>query len=269
MQLFHYTDVCAVKSILENKKLWLTDLRFMNDSEEMNHGIKYVLEMLDLDGVQKRLNSAYADSATEFVREALSDHVDHHMNFNPIFVCSFSQANDLLSQWRAYGNYAVEFSSDSLGHELSECIYEPADKSRHAYDATLIALRAIGRAQNNGNGRINPEVVQEYSELIKAAAMLKHESFAEEQEVRAIVEKIDCDYPLLFRARGSSLIPYVEIPVSLSSVRSIHVGPMRDQELAYRSMCMYVDEVMRLNNYKNISVDGIKVTKSRTPFRTV
>ena len=44
MSLFHYTDASAVLSIIGNKKLWLTDIRFMNDSDEALDGARYVAE---------------------------------------------------------------------------------------------------------------------------------------------------------------------------------------------------------------------------------
>lgn len=47
MNLYHYTDVNAVKSILERKKLWLTDVRFLNDAEEMSEGFKIIIRYLE------------------------------------------------------------------------------------------------------------------------------------------------------------------------------------------------------------------------------
>ena len=43
MSLFHYTNVHAVQSILSNKKIWLTDIRYLNDSQELHDGFS-VLE---------------------------------------------------------------------------------------------------------------------------------------------------------------------------------------------------------------------------------
>lgn len=34
MKLYHYTDSHAVKSMLENGKLWLSDIRYLNDHRE-------------------------------------------------------------------------------------------------------------------------------------------------------------------------------------------------------------------------------------------
>jgi len=36
--LFHYTDLNGLQGILSNADLWLTDSRYLNDSEEMRHG---------------------------------------------------------------------------------------------------------------------------------------------------------------------------------------------------------------------------------------
>lgn len=269
MRLFHYTDISAVKSILENRKLWLTDLRFMNDTEEMSHGVNYIQESIKSDWVQERLLGDKISEALEFVSSALGDHVDGYMDFNPMFVCSFSQAGDLLSQWRAYGSYSIEFDGQEVKEWLSECTYDPGVKSAIVEEATIEAVNEIsGHLLSSADG-FSPAAHHEYLSLIKLAATFKHESFEEEKEVRMILEKMDCDYPFRFRPRGGILIPYIEVPVSLKSIVSIKVGPMRDQELAYKSMCMFVDEIMRLNEYKDIRGDGIRVEKSAAPFRSV
>jgi hypothetical protein len=267
MSLFHYTDVNAVKAILEHGKMWLTDMRFLNDSEEMNHGVKLILDLINSRGVQERINNEYAVAATDFVTKGLSEHVNMLMNFNPVFVCSFSRAPDLLSQWRAYGNYAIEFCADSMNHDLFECLYEPGEKGRRAYDSTLTALRGLGRSMRSNEGVPCEKGLEAYSDLIRSAATLKHESFSEEQEVRMLVEKIECHYPLLFRSRLGVLIPYIEVPIPFESIKAVHLGPMRDQDLAYSSMCMFIDEVIRLKGVAGFNSGRIDVTKSLTPFR--
>lgn len=269
MRIFHYTDLSAVKSILENEKLWLTDLRFMNDSEEMSHGINYIRQLLKGNWIKTRLRGSKSVEAINYVQSALDIHVEDYMDFNPMFVCSFSRSDDLLSQWRAYGSYSIEFSQNDLGEEIFECTYDPGVKSAIVDIAALDVLRSISRILKKSKDIFNSAAHLEYLSLLKLTSTLKHESFEEEKEVRMIVEKMDCDYPFLFRAKKDVLIPYIEVPISLKNIVSIKVGPMRDQELAYRSMCMFVDEVQRLKNFTDIPSDGIKVTKSEAPFRAV
>ncbi|WP_432755501.1 DUF2971 domain-containing protein [Pseudomonas sp. WMBT8] len=268
MSLFHYTDVNAVKAIIEHGEMWLTDMRFLNDSEEMTHGVELIMSLINGRGVQERISKEYAVAATDFITKGLSSHVGTLMNLNPIFVCSFSRAPDLLSQWRAYGNYALEFCEDSISHDLYECLYGPQEKGRRAYDATLTAVRGLGRSMRSNSGVPCLKGLRAYSDLAIAAATLKHESFSEEQEIRMLVEKIDCSFPLQFRSRSGVLIPYIKVPFPFHSIKAVHVGPMRDQDLACSSMSMFVDEIIRVKQADGSQCSGINVIRSTTPFRS-
>lgn len=268
MSLFHYTDVNAVKSILENGEMWLTDMRFLNDSEEMTHGVELIMGLINERGVQDRISKEYAVPATDFITKGLSEHVSTLMNFNPIFVCSFSRAPDLLSQWRAYGNYSLEFCEELISQDLFECLYEPLEKGRKAYEATLKAVRELGRSMRDNSGVPCRKGLQAYSDLAMTAATLKHDSFSEEQEIRMLIEKVECSYPLEFRAKSGVLIPYIKVPIPFESIKAVHIGPMRDQDLACSSMSMFIDEVVRLKQSGGSQCNRIDVVSSATPFRS-
>ncbi|MEG0969258.1 MAG: hypothetical protein RSG92_28260, partial [Pseudomonas sp.] len=105
--LYHYTDVNAVRSILEKRQLWLSDIRFLNDSQEMNDGSRFVLDALDDLLPVPGMDKDCFDNAKERLREAFDDHISFDIDDEPTFVCSFSEAGNQLSQWRAYGKYAV------------------------------------------------------------------------------------------------------------------------------------------------------------------
>lgn len=38
MAIFHYTDLFGLKGILDSNSLWATNIYFLNDKEESNHG---------------------------------------------------------------------------------------------------------------------------------------------------------------------------------------------------------------------------------------
>ena len=40
--LFHYTDIAAVASIIKNNKLWLTNIGFLNDSQEYHLSLIHI-----------------------------------------------------------------------------------------------------------------------------------------------------------------------------------------------------------------------------------
>lgn len=44
--LWHYTDAFGLQGILQGQRLWATNIRFLNDSQEVWHGLKLALGAL-------------------------------------------------------------------------------------------------------------------------------------------------------------------------------------------------------------------------------
>lgn len=272
MKLFHYTDVNAVKSILENKKLWLTDVRFLNDSTEMEEGFEFLLGYLDYQAARFS-DSEQLQVATSYVKQVVYQRESYGLDRRPVFISSFSLAEDLLSQWRAYGGYAIEFDSESMKDKLSKCIYSHDEKMYSAPMPALKCLLAIGKSIQDNAGNLDHEGQEALAEFIGLAATLKHRSFSEEQEYRVIMgHDVDPDiedgYKVKYRARGELLIPYLELEFDLDCIRSVVVGPMRDQELAFASMKAFVKKVCNdeFNSHQTY-LGEIEVTTSSIPFR--
>ena len=93
-QLFHYTDLSGFQSIVTNHDLWLSHLRYSNDEEEMVHGQRLVMEVID--DKRKAARSSKRIAFLDRVRHELSQQVD-------VYICCFCLQDDLLSQWRGYG----------------------------------------------------------------------------------------------------------------------------------------------------------------------
>lgn len=270
MRLFHYTDVNAIKSMMEKQVLWLTDLRFMNDSAEMNHGLEYVAKSLSNPAVGARVNPQYVESALKFVQGNLEFEFGEEDWLSPIFSCSFSKARDLLSQWRAYGSYAIEFEVDEDFPSLSECVYEESQKKITAFETCIHALKNVGRSHLMHGGGLDEEGFSAYSDLVKTAARFKHHSFVEEQEYRMIRGTHITDIPeVLYRSKGDMLIPYIEVAFPFQSITAIHVGPMPNQNLAFISMQNYASKIEYEWNRANPEQDhDIAVIRSDIPYRS-
>ncbi|RIJ09911.1 DUF2971 domain-containing protein [Pseudomonas sp. 91RF] len=269
MKLFHYTDVAAVQSILTNKKLWLTDLRFLNDSEEMKHGLEYVLSALKKPSVANRINPEYVEAATSFIDDNLNFDFCDFSASPQIFVCSLSQSDDLLSQWRAYGSYAIEFDGDLLTQNKSGCSYRSKEKEAIAFSSVIETLRAVGRSHQANPHRMGDDGVAAYIDLIKLAATFKHQSFEEEQEVR-LIRGVDFndDVDVKFRPRGNILIPYIEVEIPFESITGVHIGPMPNQEVAYWSMSTFVNQLDFNWHHDNAGNHTIDIQRSKTPYRS-
>lgn len=95
-RLYHYTDLAALKGIVENHDLWLTHLRFSNDDRELTHGYDLAREVIARERRRRksRLPAEYLRQVAERVEQIPT---------GGVFVCCFCAEDNLLSQWRSYG----------------------------------------------------------------------------------------------------------------------------------------------------------------------
>lgn len=273
MNLYHYTDVNAVKSILENKKLWLTDVRFLNDAEEMSEGFNIIIKYLNYQVSKSPNRHELFNSAVEYIKGSIMSREGYGLGRRPVFVSSFSQSGDLLSQWRAYGSYAIEFDAEEFAFPTIECLYDEDDKYSEATSVSLECALIMAQSMLENDGQLDERGYEAFSNIIGLAARLKHDSFSEELEYR-IVQGHDIDpdiedgLDVEFRARGNLLVPYVEIQIPVESIKSIMVGPMRDQDLAYASMKAFVEKINHDSfNQEIFSLHDVRVVKSSIPYR--
>jgi len=115
--LWHYTSINGLQGILENGNIRATDIRFMNDREEVVHARKIAQKLIDeypdkdADGFDARkafgliVDDIFNPTAGLFSPEFLSCHV-----------ASFSNKKDNLSQWRGY---SYETVGASLGFNIT------------------------------------------------------------------------------------------------------------------------------------------------------
>src|SRR5215218_3597375 len=94
--LFHYTTLVGGYGILRSDALWMTKIRYLNDTSELEIGIatfKLLLEEL-----LRGPGSADEHRLIEAVLAGLGS-----VAASNICVTSFCEHGDLLSQWRWYG----------------------------------------------------------------------------------------------------------------------------------------------------------------------
>lgn len=268
--LFHYTDVGAVKAILENCELWLTDLRFLNDAQELNDGVVFVTEALRKGRENFNGRDDCVDNSITLLTSSFDDHISIWIDDEPTFVCSFSEAGNQLSQWRAYGSYAIEFDREALssGLELFDCIYDRTTKTEIAEDMVSHAIDGLAADFRLYDGSAGPDSLDFLSGLIRTASIFKDESFYEEREVRCVVDLSIPHKNLRFRQRGNLLIPYTFARFAFECVKAIHIGPMRDQDLAYISMTALVSSLRENFVANGGSIEHeIAIVKSGIPYR--
>ena len=281
--LYHYTDINAVRGLLEHKKLWLTGHEFLNDKHEFIDGY----HMLQQD-IEQHLVNINANST----QRAQVGVILQYLNDTLALSCSFSKSPDMLSQWRSYcpqeGGYCIEFDDDILRSSVinpgiqpvrtfEECIYDQSEKARQSQLHAEYCINGLFQNHSSNADRI----YQTYLSFLHFCLRCKNEHFLEEQEVRLctysnsnrhntnIVQvgsggttqttPIFVNDPLSFRTSKNLLIPYLELPFDIRAIKSITIGPNKNMDTALQGLELYLRE-QRL-------AGQIIVNKSKIPYR--
>jgi hypothetical protein len=270
MSLFHYTDVAAVMSILEKQEIWLTDVRFLNDSQEFYDGVDFVQSAIgNIAGV--KATDGFMGVACNYISTITSSSFKHELEISQKFVCSFSQRGDLLSQWRSYGSYAIEFDKEKFSDSLSlvDCVYCEEQKKQKSLSKLGDSLLYLAGAFRKDGGLGGPEVSEVQMDLVSLCLSFKNKHFSEEAEVRSVVSDDVSSQDIKYRARGGLLVPYVAYDFPIESVKAIHIGPMENQSLAKKSICMLVEQLGVKFLLEGKDKPEINVVCSEIPYRTL
>lgn len=210
--VWHYTDGAGLLSIVRNHVLWATASGYLNDRDEVALGYRRL---------EAELHSR-AGSGDEFARRVL-DHARSSGRSqggpspSSFFILSAAQHWDLLAMWRCYGgvgeSYAVgidpemplrvlcapgapALDGDATTHlvrqrEWTAVQYGAAGQhalARAVFDGMEEELAAL-RDRVERDGQLTREAIFEtlgetIDEIEQALALIKHEGFHDEREVR-------------------------------------------------------------------------------------
>ena len=218
---YHYTSINSFNEIVNSKKIWLSDCRFLNDKKEISIAIeKFVSNFND---EEKKILSYVLDLC----------------NFDKYFcIFSMSKSPRVLSQWRGYGDdgkgicigfrknfLELFFSSEKTAYDtfLIHCIYENFDdhiqkiiEDNKKNIDSIVKLYRNSRAINEFSEKIRGKY-ELFSNIYRELLRIKNPSFKEEQEVRIV--RI-APLPLIkTRVCNGLIIPYTEIDLSDDKTR--------------------------------------------------
>ena len=275
-ELYHYTSHEGLFGIVNDKEIWATDTDYLNDSKEL-----YLAFDIARDKLNIHKKSVNQEEQKLFNNMLLM--MDCFEKQNSIFVCSFSEINDSLSQWRAYcrgGGYTIGFYSKDLKEkaELQEfflvrCEYDREKQEEIIddiiiYHHNLFQQERVKGVSSNINSLLSNVINKFISTLIRFSPILKHKSFSEEKEWRLISGNRRNDYisnntsQMECRVGRSMLIPYVRFNLEKTWAKQqflkVTIGPMLFPEKAVKA----VDKLLILSGYKHPGV-----MKSSTPYR--
>ncbi len=252
--LYHYTSLTGLLGIIKSQSFWASDIRYFNDAAEMKH----TADLLRNE-ISRRLEKGEGNSKLLIqFREWISHRItDGHM----VFVSSLTGNGNLLSQWRGYTPLGKGVSvglnpeiisrcANKQDFLIGKCIYKITSQNKIINQIIEeIEKLAVSMGENTDPSKHHPtqsfhdvfEAVE--AELLRIAAILKHPSFEEEEEWRA-VSPVLTNYvksPIDYREGISMLIPYIEfrlVPDGEASMNIEHVylGPTPNNNLSMSSM---------------------------------
>lgn len=253
-QLFHYTSMKGLYGIISTGEIWATQIGYLNDRSEFNHAVdiaKLYLEWkLEERNLPKDLLNLFLKSLT-------------NMENVGIYVCSFTENGDLLSQWRAYSGssagYSIGFDSESLSNSpnynlfyLFKCIYDEVEQRNiieklfeYHFNKFIVS-----------KGEFLIDIV--FHDFLIVAALLKDQRFSEEKEWRLISSKQFTTDRLNFRMSDSTLIPYYSIPINEIKIEKIICGANPNEALSQHALSSFLFSKGR---------GGTKVEMSKVPLR--
>lgn len=271
--LYHYASLESFEKIVRSKKLWASELHYLNDASE----IRYFGQIV-IDEARRRIegNASNADALSQLIAWATN-----RLNHGPlVFATSFSEKGNLLSQWRGYCPNGIGVS---LGFDPSEliaatgnsdfalrkCSYDPKEQIAVAgnfIDKVLIACKnSVDPTKAHPSQKYHPTFHSLEDEFLNCAAAIKHPSFSEESEWR-LVSKAHHNYvepDIHYRAGRDTLVPYMEMdlpkmPDFSLSLKHVWVGPNPNPNLTMNSVSMFLSK---------LGVKPVRVDYCQIPFR--
>lgn len=128
--IFHYTSIGGLEGILTNKKLRFTNIKYMNDKDEIVAG---------LDSLAKA-----CDASDEERESLLSTYINHGTQ---TFVCCFSLEEDSLPMWNYY---TKEINNQGFNIEFDDKkLVESILKSNPCLDGCDLAFGIVDYSKDN------------------------------------------------------------------------------------------------------------------------
>lgn len=271
--LYHYTTKETLCCMLNNYRnnmstgnliFWASSIFSMNDPKEMRFG-KEVLEIL-LPFFENLFNLSSENRLD--INSLDTEKILNDITHIP-FVLSFSKCEDDLSMWTMYGDegrgIAMIFDKDIVPYpmtgicnpELIEVNYQKGVKDypklRQIYNSGIQEWTKCCEDE-----KIKESKERTLSKLfVELCPYIKSETYHKEKEYRFCF----CDVPrdkIMFRTRNKQILPYIEVPIPISHLRGIILGPCSDFKMTTQTLRVLL---------KCCALERVKVFESTIPYR--
>ena len=253
--IYHYTDVASALAIIESGHFWFTERAHLNDTLELQYGLRIGHEMFD----------AAVKAAGDVVPREAPEHLIGEVGFGMLefgyWIASFSYEGDDLAQWRSYADegrgVCLGFSVQELDmRQFASHIqtafnfmrfpvrYDEAELRKRIQPYIDRGVELLCRvnlpsmpsySQHQGRALLyERDLLQSMMSGIYLHAMMhKHKAYQHEREYRLILNayrpKVEPWTQHKVRARNSEIVGYLDLPIPnwkfSRTLARINVGP--------------------------------------------
>jgi len=272
--LYHYTNIGAFKNIVSSKEIWLSDCMYLNDSQELEHGLTKVKALIEKKLEQSTRLTKNKTRIETSLKKLYSEINSVNTDFPSFYVFCLCEKRDLLSQWRGYSKdscpIGLKFEIKQLGifknlsnTFLFKVVYDEKKQNE------LIEEIIKQFIQNVLEKLIAMETMLSHTKiaLFLLAAYFKHKGFEEEEEWRFMYLRLpnsDRKRNKYFLIKNMFMLPYTiftfdELFPDSNGVpmKEIVIGPQRNL-LSLKS----------IKEYARSERLFLPITESKIPFRT-
>ena len=154
-KLYHYTSQDGLLGIVNKRAIWMTDIRYLNDSQEFSYAVSLFESLISERQVKfpynpyrniramggKSEDLEKVDDSKAYALHEIHELLSDSLQFlgRHYYIFSLSSKPDLLSQWRGYcpngSGFSIGFDcreikkiAKKIGMFFAPCIYKEADQ---------------------------------------------------------------------------------------------------------------------------------------------
>jgi hypothetical protein len=246
--VYHYASAAAALGVVKNREVWGSKIQFLNDDQEFREYLNFLVRCAEDNIVLDDVSKGFCDE--------LIDRIDR-IRHASIYVASFSEEGDKLSQWRGYcpdGGYAIGFRRTDLERHfhLNGMSFRKAIYGLPGKEDVIIRLRDLFESYRRAgltSGRTQEldEFFGDYIlEVSESAPNFKHVGFQEENEWRVysgLVAWDDANVDVVpvrgaLRPIYKFKLPTTDVSDALidMALDTVRVGPGKDLDLRLDAM---------------------------------
>jgi hypothetical protein len=297
--LHHYTTADGLKGIIEKDELWATSAYSLNDSSEITYGYGLLKEVLD-NWLAKNLRpeDSMALGVARGLRQLFGEDLLNRNLIRPIYLACFCEDDNLLSQWRTYGQSGgyslgfrvppnIVFAGQGFKPEpntyTSKWARVEYDRNEQAKKCSTILDPMLAILDDPETARAIPTVADHplvgYCKIFRAIADIlleeivsfKNEAFKVEKEWRVVVRQRELTKqgtddggttPLSvhFRTSQGMLVPYVKL-ISTDPAKKLPIACVRSGPTLDKTMAgMAVSMMLSRNGFSGVQVQGSDIS---------